>query len=218
MCSSTGMELFLYPSLPSNSILFLLPSKCRNPSMHHAFRLLLWFVLTVLYSLWNILISWAPFQGQYVFPSVMGKPPGCVCLVQSFFLLCSGLTLPMGMRLSWKGANPVYTRPRVCPKHSKAGCASLALGMAAGGSEAPSAAVCGDLSVGSRRSSISPKQDWVIGFNLNVELKYFRSFITKSLPFFKARRYKNLISDSISVHLSQLLYLYLHVLISTLAY
>lgn len=158
LCSSTGMELFLYPSLPSNSkscfcyhLSAAIPA-CITPSDFF------WDLSLLVYILWNILISWAPSQGQYVFPSVMGKPPGCV-LVQNFFLLWTGLTVPLmlGMRLSRKGADPMCTRPRLCPKHSKTGCASLALGMEAGGSEAPSAAVCGDLSVGSRRSSISPK-------------------------------------------------------------
>lgn len=93
-CSSTRLELFLYPSLPSNSkSCFCYHLSAAIPACIMPGRLLLWFVLIGLYSVKPILISWASSQGKYVVPSIMGKPPGFVCLVQNFFLVCSSLAL-----------------------------------------------------------------------------------------------------------------------------
>lgn len=99
-----GWNFFCIPACPQTQSYFFyhlsaaIPA-CFTPSDFFCDLSLLSFI----YSLWNILISWASFQGQYVFPSVMGKPPGCVCLVQSFFLLCTGLTLPHGDEAQLEG-------------------------------------------------------------------------------------------------------------------
>lgn len=93
--SSTGLELFLYPSLPSKSSCF-----CHHVSAAISLcittpgRLLLW-LSSLVYFLWNnsSFSEHTSTYGKCIFPLVMGRLPGFVSFVQNFFMVSSGLRL-----------------------------------------------------------------------------------------------------------------------------